>query len=76
MKDNTRFIEIVLNDIKSRKLILEEDLERTINDMSLDTTTKLIKVKSYLKQIIECNNMIELWIGYVIPTPEINNNNN
>lgn len=46
-----RILNIIKTDINSDKLKLEEELERIINDKTLETDKKIARIKNILKEI-------------------------
>lgn len=76
MEENNRLIQIVLNDLNNDKLKAEEELERVINDKSIDIDNKLVTIKLLLSKINNCNQMIITWAAYTVVQPESENNNN
>lgn len=46
-----RIFDIIKSEINSDKLKLEEELERTINDKTIATNEKIVKIKSMLREI-------------------------
>ena len=70
MKDNTRFVEIVLKDIQLDKMKAEEELEVVINNLTIDINTRVVCIKNLLGKIIDCSNKIECWVGYITPQPK------
>jgi hypothetical protein len=55
--DAERFFKIMLTSLTSDLLILEEELERTINS-NIDTNSKIEKVKTLLKNISLTENSV------------------
>jgi len=78
MKDNTRFIQLVLTSISADKLSAEEELERVINDSSIPIDKKIITTKSLIKDINDCDEMIKTWIELTTVKSDeyLNNENN
>lgn len=56
---------VVLADLVADKLKLEEELQRIVNDGSVETTTKVSTLKSILSSINNINGQVDLWNNYM-----------
>lgn len=57
-------ISVVTNSIDSDILVAELELERLVNCDSIDTSTKLFKIKEQLKLIVDLELIKSKWLDY------------
>lgn len=57
-------ISVVTNSIDSDILVAELELERLVNCDSIDTSTKLFKIKEQLKLIVDLGLIKSKWLDY------------
>ena len=60
-------INIILTDLACEKLKLEEEIQNCINDKVLPLETRIITIKTCLKEIVLIEQMIGKWTEYTTP---------
>lgn len=70
-----RIFDIIKSELNADKLKVEEELERVINDKSLETNDKVVTIKRLLREVTQIELSFEKWKTY-ITGDEIENNEN
>lgn len=67
-----RIFDIIKSELNSDKLKLEEEIERVINDKSLETNDKVSTVKTLLKEVALIEASFEKFKTYIDDTSKNN----
>jgi hypothetical protein len=70
-----RLIQIVNADLLADRLKAEDELERIINDATIDVHTKVTLIKSQLSKLVNYNQMASMWLSYTNVEPKSEQNN-
>ena len=70
-----RIFDIIKSELNADKLKVEEELERVINNKSLETNDKVVTIKRLLREVTQIELSFEKWKTY-ITGDEIENNEN
>jgi len=70
-----RIFDIIKSELNADKLKAEEELERVINDKSLETNDKVVTIKRLLREVTQIELSFGKWKTY-ITGDEIENNEN
>ena len=71
-----RLIQIITTELISDRLKAEEEMERIVNDITIDTEAKIKRIKNELSNLAIINQMASIWTTFNDVAPETNNNNN
>jgi hypothetical protein len=69
-----RIFDIIKSEINSDKLKIEEEIERVINDKSLETNNKVAIIKNLLKEVAIIESSFEKFKSYIDDDSEITKN--
>ncbi len=60
-----RIFDIIKSELNADKLKVEEELERVINDKSLETNDKVVIIKKLLREVTQIELSFEKWETYI-----------
>jgi len=69
-----RIFDIIKSEINSDKLKVEEEIERVINDKTLDTNNKVAIIKNLLKEVAIIESSFEKFKSYIDDDSELTKN--
>jgi len=67
-----RLFDIIKSTLTTEKLIAEQELERVINDKSLETSKKVVMIKGLLNKITLTESSFGVFENLIKPTDETN----
>lgn len=70
-----RIFDIILSELNADKLKAEQELERVINDKSLETNDKVVTIKRLLGEVTQIELSFEKWKKYITGDETENNKN-
>ena len=70
-----RIFDIIKSELNADKLKVEEELERVINDKSLETNDKVVTIKRLLREVTLIESAFEKWKTYTTNDETENNKN-
>jgi len=68
-----RIFDIIKSELNADKLKAEEELERVINDKSLETNDKVVTIKKLLREVTQIELSFEKWETYITGDETENN---
>ena len=68
-----RIFDIIKSDLNSDKLKIEEEIERVINDKNLETNSKIVTIKTLLKEVAMIEASFEKFKTYIDDDSQITN---
>jgi hypothetical protein len=70
-----RLIQIVTTEILGDRLKAEAELERIINDATMDVDTKVTNIRIQLTKLASFNQMAAIWLTYTTPEQNVSESN-
>jgi hypothetical protein len=68
-----RIFDMIKSELNADKLKAEEELERVINDKSLETNDKVVTIKKLLREVTQIELSFEKWKTYITGDETENN---